>query len=401
LLVLATGLPLQLHAAQAAPTAAAHLFPETGKTLDGRFYEYWLSNGGLAQQGYPISDQLQERSDTDGKTYTVQYLERAEFEYHPENQPPNDVLLSLLGVFLYNQKYPNGAPGQTPNTSAGSVLFKQTGKRVGSIFLDYWNSHGGLAQQGYPISDEFMEKSDLDGKTYRVQYFQRAVFEYHPENQPPYNVLLSQLGTFRYRAKYGQPSSGSVVIPTPVAGCTSNLAPGMWQGPAESQFTLTSDNGLTGNGDVKANLSLLVKCDGTFTGTATTTDYAAHGSLNGLPVQTCTATESPVVTFQGKVVPESDGLHLMIPGGTYQAGAISCQGPVGAPQVQNLKGQSIGPADVKVESVSQGKISGSQWLPDPTVDIIKEKVHSYFPNATITVTTTSHWELDYKPANTP
>jgi hypothetical protein len=36
-----------------------------------------------------------------------------------------------------------------------------------------------------------------------VQYFERAVFEYHPENQPPYNVLLSQLGTFRYREKYG------------------------------------------------------------------------------------------------------------------------------------------------------------------------------------------------------
>jgi hypothetical protein len=74
---------------------------------------------------------------------------------------------------------------------------------VGGIFLQYWNSHGGLAQQGYPISNEFMEQSALDGKTYKVQYFERAVFELHPENQPPNNVLLSQLGTFRYRAKYG------------------------------------------------------------------------------------------------------------------------------------------------------------------------------------------------------
>jgi hypothetical protein len=377
----------------------SQFFPETGKTLDGRFYAYWQSHGSLTQQGYPISDQMQEVSDTDGKTYTVQYLERAVFEYHPGNQPPNDVLLSLLGVFLYNQKYPNGAPGQTPNTSTGSVLFTQTGKRVGGIFLSYWNSHGGLAQQGYPISDEFQEKSDLDGKTYRVQYFQRAVFEYHPENQPPYNVLLSQLGTFRYHDKYGQPSPPAI-IPTPVAGCTSNLAPGLWQGPATSQFVLTSDNGLTGNGNVTANLSIVVKCDGTFTGTATTTDYAAHGSLNGIPVQTCTATENPVVTFQGNVVPAADGLHLIIPGGVYQAGAISCKGLGGAPQVQQLKGQSIDAADVKVESVSEGKISGSQWLPDPTVDIIKQKVHSIFPNATITVTPTSHWELDYKPVGT-
>ena len=33
--------------------------------------------------------------------------------------------------------------------------------------------------------------SDLDGKSYTVQYFERAVFELHPENQPPFNVLLS------------------------------------------------------------------------------------------------------------------------------------------------------------------------------------------------------------------
>jgi carboxyl-terminal processing protease len=30
-----------------------------------------------------------------------------------------------------------------------------------------------------------------------VQYFERAVFEYHPENEPPYDVLLSQLGKYR------------------------------------------------------------------------------------------------------------------------------------------------------------------------------------------------------------
>src|SRR5206468_3983407 len=55
---------------------------------------------------------------------------------------------------------------------------------------------GGLAQQGYPLSDEFTEISPQDGKPYTVQYFERAVFEYHPENKDtPYEVLLSQLGT--------------------------------------------------------------------------------------------------------------------------------------------------------------------------------------------------------------
>src|SRR5207253_687993 len=76
--------------------------------------------------------------------------------------------------------------------------FAETGKTVRGRFLSYWQSHGGLAQQGFPISEELTEKSDLDGKTYRVQYFERAVFEMHPENKPPYDVLLSQLGKFRY-----------------------------------------------------------------------------------------------------------------------------------------------------------------------------------------------------------
>jgi methionine-rich copper-binding protein CopC/predicted SnoaL-like aldol condensation-catalyzing enzyme len=176
-------------------------FEETGKEVCGRFLEYWEQNGGLPQQGFPISAEIQEQSATDGKTYTVQYFERAVFEKHPENAAPNDVLLSLLGNFLYQQNYPNGAPNQHAST-ANPRTFEETGKTMGGKFREYWETHGGLAQQGYPISDEFVEKSALDGKEYLVQYFERAVFEYHPENQPPFDVLLSQLGTFRYKAEY-------------------------------------------------------------------------------------------------------------------------------------------------------------------------------------------------------
>src|SRR3954453_21542659 len=189
-----------------APTAAqagSQTFPETGKTVQGKFLSYWNSHGGLAQQGYPISDEMQEKSDTDGKSYTMQYFERAVFEAHPENKAPYDVLLSLLGSYTYKQKYPNGTTNQAANRSAGSVTFPETGKTAGGLFLTYWQQHGGLAQQGYPISEEFQEKSDLDGKTYTVQYFERAGFESHPENKAPYNVLLSLLGTTRYSAAYG------------------------------------------------------------------------------------------------------------------------------------------------------------------------------------------------------
>lgn len=177
-------------------------FPQTGKTLSSGFLDYWNKHGGLAQFGYPISNEMAEMSEMDGKTYAVQYFERAVFEYHPENSPPNDVLLSLLGVFQYQDKYNGEAPEQRPSHDPAAMYFAQTGKRLGDRFLDYWKSHGGLAQQGYPISDEFEETSPLDGETYIVQYFERAVFEWHLENDPPNDVLLSQLGTSHYQARY-------------------------------------------------------------------------------------------------------------------------------------------------------------------------------------------------------
>src|SRR5436190_1823735 len=125
----------------------------------------------------------------------------------------NDVLLSLLGVFSYSAKYPNGAPGQQVNSEAGAVKFTETGHTLGGKFLEYWKSHGGLAQQGFPISDEFTEVSDLNGQPYTVQYFERAVFEMHPENKPPFDVLLSQLGTFRFAETHqaAQPTPTSPV----------------------------------------------------------------------------------------------------------------------------------------------------------------------------------------------
>ena len=127
-------------------------FPETGKTVSGDFLGYWDSHGGLLQFGYPMSDQMEEQSGTDGKTYTVQYFERAVFELHPENQPPYDVLLQLLGTFRYAELYRNsaGAPNQYANNDAGARTFPQTGKTLGDRFLDYWTTHGGLAQFGYP-----------------------------------------------------------------------------------------------------------------------------------------------------------------------------------------------------------------------------------------------------------
>ncbi|HMA34830.1 MAG TPA: PQQ-binding-like beta-propeller repeat protein [Chloroflexia bacterium] len=184
--------------------AAPRYFPETGHTLQGRFREYWDTHGGLAQQGYPLSDELSEKNALDGKTYTVQYFERAVFELHPENRPPYDVLLSQLGTLRYRAKYPQGAPGQQRNPNH-PLYFAATGHVVGGSFRRFWEAHGGLAQLGYPLTEEFSEQSELNGKTYTVQYFERMVLEWHPENRAPFDVLGSQLGRFAYQARHPQP----------------------------------------------------------------------------------------------------------------------------------------------------------------------------------------------------
>src|SRR5687768_12758270 len=118
---------------QNVPGDASRTFPETNKTLKGIFLDYWTSNGGLAQQGFPISDVLGEVSDLNGRPYSVQYTERAVFEYHPENQPPFNVLLSQLGTFQYRKKYPNGAPNQRPNNDAGSALFPRSEEHTSEL----------------------------------------------------------------------------------------------------------------------------------------------------------------------------------------------------------------------------------------------------------------------------
>ncbi len=223
LLALALLGPLALAATPtAAADATAHTFAATGYTVSDLFWRYWQDHGGLAIFGYPISGEFTEVSPLDGKPYTVQYFERAVFELHPTIAAPYTVLQVQLGRLRYDSLYPQGAPGQ--QAAPGAVLVPATGKHLGDRFLAYWQSHGSVAVLGYPISEPFTELSALNGKPYTVQYFERAVLEAHPENQAPYDVLLSQLGTLRLHARY--PNGAPAPPPAPAAGPAP--LPGDW-----------------------------------------------------------------------------------------------------------------------------------------------------------------------------
>jgi hypothetical protein len=173
------------HIAAASPAASADAsnlpfvpvvyFSETGHHLSNRagFLDYWRANGGLLLFGYPLTEEISENG------RVVQYFERARFEYHPEaGGTPQLVQLGLVGreVLAYSGRTINPAP-----PADGARYFPETQHNLYGTFRRYWEKRGGLDRFGFPISEEFDELA-ADGQMRRVQYFERARFEYHPED---------------------------------------------------------------------------------------------------------------------------------------------------------------------------------------------------------------------------
>ena len=70
-------------------------FPETGMSVSFGFKRFFEERGGLEIFGYPITPEIQENG------FTVQYFQRARYEYHPEHAGTRyEVQLGLLGDIL-------------------------------------------------------------------------------------------------------------------------------------------------------------------------------------------------------------------------------------------------------------------------------------------------------------
>jgi hypothetical protein len=168
-------------------------FEQTGHHVSDAFLDYWWYRGGLDMFGFPLTEA------TEINGILTQYFERAHFEYHPNNPDNFKVLLGLLGnEVTQGRKDPafNRFPADLQyQTNKDRIYFPQTGHFLSYGFKTYWQNNGGLPIFGYPISEEFSEKNSADGKTYTVQYFERACFEYHPEHRRTrYEVQLGRLG---------------------------------------------------------------------------------------------------------------------------------------------------------------------------------------------------------------
>jgi hypothetical protein len=185
------------------PSPTARCFDETRYCIDGRIRDYWEQNGGLPVFGFPISSQ---RTFTiEGQPIEAQWFERNRLELHPENEPPYDVLLGRLGVDVLAQQGRDWQAFPTADApQPGCRYFAETQQNVCGDILSAWRANGlelgdpgisereSLALFGLPISP--LQEEDIEGQTYQVQWFERARFELHPENEPPFNVLLGLLG---------------------------------------------------------------------------------------------------------------------------------------------------------------------------------------------------------------
>ncbi len=101
-------------------------------------------------------------------------------------------ILTLLGLLLSGAAT-SLAAARAAGAAPAEQCFPPTGFCTQGRFLAYWQQHGGLASNGYPLTAERRERLE-DGNTYTVQYFERVRLELHPESMPPYNVLLGQFG---------------------------------------------------------------------------------------------------------------------------------------------------------------------------------------------------------------
>jgi hypothetical protein len=194
-----------------APASGPSLcFTQTNQCISGDFRTYWEQNGGLPVFGFPITIAQNEANPAGGPAYLTQWFERNRFEWHPENTDPYKILLGRLGDDKLKLKGVDwSALPREAGPKTGCLWFQETDHNVcdqgnGVGFKTYWQAHGlkipgldvyaqSLQLFGLPLTEAHMEQND-NGENLLTQWFERARFEWHPDQPDQYKVLLGLLG---------------------------------------------------------------------------------------------------------------------------------------------------------------------------------------------------------------
>ena len=172
--------------------------PQTGQTIDGVFLDYWRANSGIANYGYPVAPEF-----TMANGVVAQFYSYARFEYWPGAADGKTVKLGDIGQELrpkmmvrnsvastgtdhVNQEMAQVNRAWSPLNSADTkaakkkasdsyVYVKATGHTISNGFKTWWDTTGGVAFLGNPLTQEYR----LNGTTYQV--FERGQLAWNKE----------------------------------------------------------------------------------------------------------------------------------------------------------------------------------------------------------------------------
>jgi hypothetical protein len=168
----------------AAAQSDTRYFPDTGHTVSGDFLAFYeRAPDPKLLYGNPITEAFIDPF----YGRLMQYFENVRFELYPDQPAGSRVQITPLGEYIYT---PSQVTQLTPLKSSNCQTFKsdQDSFEVCFAFLDFFKAYGGVAQFGYPISNVVIERG------LRVQYFQKARFEWRNWLAAGQKVRLSGLG---------------------------------------------------------------------------------------------------------------------------------------------------------------------------------------------------------------
>lgn len=164
------------------------------------FSQFYESHGGAGVLGVPLSNEINEGG------ITVQYFQNAKLEYYPQLPGDHQVILASLG-----QTYFGLAPCISA-ASAGDALYFNNCHSVDPAFRDYFESQGGLAFFGYPISERYISQGRM-----LAQNFERAtiIWESSLPAQNKFGLLPLGAAVCPPAACAADVRSALVVLPPP------------------------------------------------------------------------------------------------------------------------------------------------------------------------------------------
>lgn len=185
-------LPQNLAGLQAVLARADTLLPLpedgqfAGHTVPAPIFRYWRALGGEARFGPPLGPAHETAAGISQSFRNARIGLRhnlADTAYYVQPAP--------LGAQAAAGLAYGGAAALAPvETAPAGRLFPETGHSLFGAFLDTWERGGGLEVFGLPLSEEFRGPA-ADGSVRTLQYFERAVFGYYPEDG---SVRLEPLG---------------------------------------------------------------------------------------------------------------------------------------------------------------------------------------------------------------